>query len=81
MAMKIEIELSEQSSVTGRNGTRKIKTLQVVHFKANSDRVYLDFISRARGLMLNAGAIIGENDMDKLAEAWIKYRKTEKEVV
>ena len=71
--MKIQIDLSKDSTVIGRNGTYLIDELQVVHVEEGGF-VLIDLRSMKSQTLLNAGMTIGVKDMDKLAQEWIKYR-------
>lgn len=70
--MTMDIEMSENALTTGRNGMYEIRALQILH--SESAGVFLDCISRKRGVRLNAGIILSEKDMDSLAKKWIQYR-------
>ena len=76
--MKIQIDLSKDSTVIGRNGTYLIDELQVVHVEEGGF-VLIDLRSMKSQTLLNAGMTIGAEDMDKLAQEWIRYRGNKKQ--
>tara|TARA_Y100000310_G_C20636826_1_gene791621 strand:+ start:793 stop:1164 length:372 start_codon:yes stop_codon:yes gene_type:complete len=61
----------EPSFAVGRNGLRPIKAVEV--WEGNGC-AYIDFITRARGKVLNAGGMLPVEAMDRLALAWLKER-------
>lgn len=64
---------TESGFVTGRNGTADIKEIQI-WTDQNQEGCYLDFVSKAKGQVLNAGGAISTKAMDELAVEWVKAR-------
>jgi len=78
MIRRIRIDsLREDSVCTGRNGTFQIGVLRLEH-TTMTETVYFDPISCRRGILLNGGMHISTDDMDRLADAWVRYRKEKK---
>lgn len=73
--INVRVTVTPPAVVTGRNGTTVIGDVHVHTHDANGDgTVFLDFISRKKGVRLNAGAHFNANAMDQIAEEWLRAR-------
>lgn len=73
----VRVDVAELSWAQGRNGCYDIRAVELVCYPGSLNRVMFNLITRARGVVLNGGFVISLEDMDELAEKWLRFRDKE----
>jgi len=69
--MKIYVgDLNPVSLETGRNGMFEIKGIEIL-CDPGYPHIYIDGVSRKKGVTLRGGFVLDEKDLDRVCKAWM----------